>query len=727
VKSTNSYPTGRDYSDAVSNPAHCFQDAALRASVAVTDHPGGLPRPISGNFATVFTLTEADSHRWAVKCFTRAAPDQQERYGRISATLNYGNPDWRVPFEYVEEGILFGARRYPILKMEWIEATGLIPYIEGQLGQPLALSQLASAFADLVRDMSDRGIAHGDLQHGNLLVARDGSLRLVDYDGMYVPGLEQLGASELGHPNYQSPQRTMAHWGRDLDRFSAWVVYCSLLALSLDPGLWHLLHTDGDEALILTQADYSNPAGSLALRFMLQSSDPRLTAIGQKLRDITALDLGAVPPLEPATLPAPAWQPVTSTTGHVRGSVSTVSAAAESTTPDWLATLNSPMPVSVSLKSDPSWILGHLPPVERVTFQSVPVALARSMFAATILAIAALAVLYATKQVPVLDVGVSLPAVISLSTIALLMLMRRAPESRDKRSLGIEVRELHHRAASAHTQLEKAATFRKKIDKREHEELRKVDKLARKTREAEQSDLSKIDTQLRQRVGKIDADLQRLDRDRDREKSVLLRPLQQAHISKSLANASVSGAGLPGIGIALCRTLAMHGIATAADFTGIGVSNGQAYIRLRSGRAVHPRGIGPVKAQALENWRQSLLARAQATQPTQLPVEQSLAITAKYAARRAALEASGRDAKSAAERDRQQIRDRWKPIHADIEARVLQTRATYGQYRSDGDLAVITARRSVDSAAWLEAAGKHRLSAYSGVRYSAYLARSIRG
>jgi DNA-binding helix-hairpin-helix protein with protein kinase domain len=264
------------------------------------------------------------------------------------------------------------------------------------------------------------------------------------------------------------------------------------------------------------------------------------------------------------------------------------------------------------------------------------------------------------------------------------------------------------------------------VDKRENEALGKIDKLAGKARDDEQSELSRIDKQLAQRLSEINRELQGLDRARENEKSALLNSLQQAHISGCLANASIFAATIPGIGTTLSRTLQANGIRTAADFTGIGVINDQVYVRLASGRSVHPQGIGRMKAQALESWRQSLVTRARMTQPTSLPPDQSIAITGKYAAHRAVLEGSARDAKDGAGTNRQLVHDRWKPLHADIAARMLQTRSTYAQYRSDADFAVITARRSLNSATWLEAASKHRLSAYSGVKYSAYLARSIR-
>ena len=40
----------------------------------------GLPKMISGNFASVFPMTSAAGHKYAVKCFTRHVSHQLERY-----------------------------------------------------------------------------------------------------------------------------------------------------------------------------------------------------------------------------------------------------------------------------------------------------------------------------------------------------------------------------------------------------------------------------------------------------------------------------------------------------------------------------------------------------------------------------------------------------------------------------------------------------------------------
>ena len=298
------YPTGRAYLDALFNTRICFRDPAL-ADGEVSLDSLGLPKPISGASASVFTITGTDGRRWAVKCFTRFIPDQELRYQRISEALREVDKSWRVEFSYLQDGIMIQGTRYPVLKMEWVEASSLISFIEDNLGDAPALARLARAFATMSSELAAFGIAHGDLQHGNLLVTRSGELKLIDYDGMFVPGLAQLGACEIGHANYQSPARSMSTWGPYLDHFSAWIIYSSLLALSIDPGLWQLLRDQGDESLLFHRNDFANFSASRVSNAFSHSAQPALRAVGAALGGLWTSDLTAIPPLDPALLPEP--------------------------------------------------------------------------------------------------------------------------------------------------------------------------------------------------------------------------------------------------------------------------------------------------------------------------------------------------------------------------------------------------------------------------------------
>ena len=76
-------------------------------------------------------------------------------------------------------------------------------------------------------------IAHNDLQHGNVLVQREGGIRLVDYDGKFLPKFRGERSPELGHKNYQHPERSPEHYDENVDNFSSLVIYLSLLATHL--------------------------------------------------------------------------------------------------------------------------------------------------------------------------------------------------------------------------------------------------------------------------------------------------------------------------------------------------------------------------------------------------------------------------------------------------------------------------------------------------------------
>ena len=114
---------------------------------------------------------------------------------------------------------------YPILKMGWVEGEPLNLYVEKNLTHASLLRDLDREFAKMVRDLRRFFIAHGDLQHGNVLVV-NGKLKLVDYDGMFVPDLDGLPSHELGHPNYQHPARSAS------DFSYIWTIFAPMIRAS---------------------------------------------------------------------------------------------------------------------------------------------------------------------------------------------------------------------------------------------------------------------------------------------------------------------------------------------------------------------------------------------------------------------------------------------------------------------------------------------------------------
>ena len=261
-----SWPIGPDYNDAIQNPQANLRDPCLRRGTVVTNRLG-LPAVNSGYFASVFQVHEG-SQKWAVKCFTRHIRDQQDRYKAISDHLKAHPLPFTVQFDYQPEGILVRGTWYPILRMQWVDGPLLDEYVRSHLRNPRALQLLAHKWRACAREMQRAGIAHGDLQFGNIKVVGD-NIRLIDYDGMYVPAIKNKGSSERGHQNFQHPQRSDSDFDQYIDNFPSWVIYASLLAVAEFPSIW--AEADGgDDCLIFRKADFESPDSSRVFRKLEQ-------------------------------------------------------------------------------------------------------------------------------------------------------------------------------------------------------------------------------------------------------------------------------------------------------------------------------------------------------------------------------------------------------------------------------------------------------------------------
>lgn len=288
------WPTPQDYNEALQTPRISFSDRELQTgSPELT--PLGLPRPTSGNFASVYRI-HCGSRDWAVRCFLRDVEDRPLRYEAISRFVLSDDLPYTVSFQYMQKGILLHGDWYPILKMEWVEGILLSGYVEQVHTEANTLSKLIANFTTMCERLRAAGIAHGDLQHGNIIMLGD-DLRLVDYDGMFVPVLSHQQSIELGHPNYQHPKRSPSDFGVHLDNFSAWSIYTSLQCLALDPSLWSALSA-GDDCLLLRRRDYLDPASSYAFPFLEHHTNEEIRKAAKWLRALLQLPLIDVPPLE---------------------------------------------------------------------------------------------------------------------------------------------------------------------------------------------------------------------------------------------------------------------------------------------------------------------------------------------------------------------------------------------------------------------------------------------
>jgi serine/threonine protein kinase len=300
------WPTQIEYQDAVTFPAYCFTDPVLRSASVVEKTPFGLPLPITGQFASVYRLRPAENSGAenhgdvAVRLFLRSVEDRTERWNALTshvAALS-SPPAGFVPFTYQEQGIRVAGRLYPLVTMPYIESVDLARFLETNLYSGAVLRDTAAAFRQTVLEWEAAGIAHGDLQHGNILVEPSGTLRFVDYDGAFVAALAGRHSPEMGHPSYQHPQRTATDFGPAIDRFPALVIYTALRSLAVAPELWYRL--DNGDNLLFRREDFADTKNSRAFTTMLETLRPfpperrLLTA----LRDVCVGKMSSVPPID---------------------------------------------------------------------------------------------------------------------------------------------------------------------------------------------------------------------------------------------------------------------------------------------------------------------------------------------------------------------------------------------------------------------------------------------
>ena len=287
------YPSIQQYQEALQHPATAFADPVLAAGqIAVSGL--GVPRVLSGGFALTYAVN-AGGRKYAVRCFHREAKGLERRYEAISKRLKSLASPYFLDFEYQPKGVRIGGSAFPVVKMAWANGETLGEFVEKNHGNATKVKNLLASLGQLALHLEQAGIAHGDVQDLNLVVADDGrKIQLIDYDGMFVPELASLGGSELGHRDYQHPQRDGKKYDATLDRFSFIALNLALRALCEKPSLWRSSQS-GAGVIVFRANDYADPGSSAVLADI--AAIPALARDAKNFGAICSADFGAVPTL----------------------------------------------------------------------------------------------------------------------------------------------------------------------------------------------------------------------------------------------------------------------------------------------------------------------------------------------------------------------------------------------------------------------------------------------
>src|SRR6266702_2330244 len=286
------YPQIVEYHEAVQHPALAFIDPELKQG-AVAENNLGLPLVMSGGFALTYAVT-TPRRKCAVRCFHREIPAIQQKYDAISRKLRSLTNGCFVYFDFQQSGISVRQRVFPIVRMDWVEGDTLGIWLDKNFNNPRALEKARADFVAIARFLEREGIAHGDIQNGNVMVA-DGEIKLIDYDGMFVPGMHPGNGSETGHRHFQHPGRRVANFGPGMDRFSFIALDLSLRALIEDRSIYSKFR-EGGETIIFKDNDVADPQNSEIFRRLLAM--PKLKGQARSFAAICEAPLAAVPTLD---------------------------------------------------------------------------------------------------------------------------------------------------------------------------------------------------------------------------------------------------------------------------------------------------------------------------------------------------------------------------------------------------------------------------------------------
>lgn len=219
----------------------------------------GEPYRSSGAFAVVFKMKDEQTGKcYALKCFTEEQEGRAEAYRKIAEELEFVDSPYITSVKYLEKELFVDSNcedeEFPVLLMDWIEGETMETYVAANYTDTHAMSMLCYRFCKMAAWLRSQSFAHGDIKPDNIMVRPDGTLTLVDYDGMFVPAMKGQKSPTIGTKDFSHPLRTIDDFDETIDDFALASIALSLKAISLDPSL--LQNYGASDRLLFSAADY---------------------------------------------------------------------------------------------------------------------------------------------------------------------------------------------------------------------------------------------------------------------------------------------------------------------------------------------------------------------------------------------------------------------------------------------------------------------------------------
>ena len=234
------YPLISEYVAAIRDAKDNLDELAYLEPV-LDNH--GEPYRSSGAFAVVFKMKDPKTGRnYALKCFTDEQEGRGEAYRQITEELEFVDSTYITAVKYLEQELFVDSscndEVFPVLLMDWVDGETMETYVAGHYADSHAMAMLCYRFCKMAGWLRSQSFAHGDIKPDNIMVRPDGTLTLVDYDGMYVAAMKGRKSPTIGTKDFAHPLRTVDDFDETIDDFALAVIALSLKAISLDPSLY---------------------------------------------------------------------------------------------------------------------------------------------------------------------------------------------------------------------------------------------------------------------------------------------------------------------------------------------------------------------------------------------------------------------------------------------------------------------------------------------------------
>ena len=256
------YPLISEYVRAIQDASNNLDQLAHLVPV-LDDH--GEPYRSSGAFAVVFKMKDEQTGKcYALKCFTEEQEGRAEAYRQIADELDMVDSPYITSVKYMEKELFVDSQceedEFPVLLMDWVEGETMETYISSNYCNQYAMSMLCYRFGKMAAWLRTQSFSHGDIKPDNIIVRPDGSLTLVDYDGMFVPSMKGSQSPTIGTRDFSHPLRTVDDFDETIDDFSLASIALSLKAISMKSTLLDIY--GASDRLLFSENDYRNPSNS---------------------------------------------------------------------------------------------------------------------------------------------------------------------------------------------------------------------------------------------------------------------------------------------------------------------------------------------------------------------------------------------------------------------------------------------------------------------------------